>query len=108
MAEAAAGLVRAGISVRDADRLLSLCQLNPRAVLALVSLRGEPAEGDRIRAVVARGGPQAMEVIAKAEARANTLLLAQPSELALRRWAVVGVPVAPGKGDAEELRGRGR
>jgi uncharacterized protein (UPF0548 family) len=106
--KAIAGLVRAGIRTEDANRLIASANEDPRRVLALVSLRGQPAEGDRIRAVVAAGPPQALEVIAFAEAVGETVLMTQPMDLALRRWAVVGTPVAPSPQDAEELRGRGR
>lgn len=103
LTKAIAGLVRAGVSIEDANRLLDVVARDERNVLVLVALDGVPRPGDRIRATLVPGGQeQALRVIEAAPGEMVRIRHAvagdrwHPSE---QRWAIAGEPVRPSARD---------
>lgn len=101
LAKAIAGLMRAGVSIEDANRLLDVAARSERMVLILVALPGIPRPGETVRRRLAGGAEEALRVIEAApgdmvRVRSAVGLLADPYE---QRWAVVGEPVTPSSRD---------
>lgn len=86
-------LIRAGVGVLDADRLLAACESDRELALVLVPLNGSPREGDRIR-VKLPSGPRSLRI--EMVMPANPL---RTGDKLTPQWAIVGRPVAASRRD---------
>jgi hypothetical protein len=93
LVRAIAPLIRAGVSVGDANELLREMDGAER-VLVLLALEHEPRPGDRVRVSGAGREERSMVVLSVAPARA-----AVAGGRLTQRWAVVGEDVRPSARD---------
>lgn len=91
--EKAAQLIKAGVGVMGADRLLAMCEADAELALVLVPLPGTPREGDRIRVALPSGERSLLVEGVEAAGALRT------GDAQKARWAIVGRPVESGKRD---------
>lgn len=106
-----AGLIRGGVDMVAAANMIGTVREDPQLALVLIALSGEPRVGDRVRAKLDQGPPQAGVVVALAEAKPVLIKnpvtpgIAGKPQLSSRRWALVLRPVAPSVRDDVQVGG---